>query len=424
VAGEQALNSSIVVIGAGPAGWSAARAFARNHPVHLIEGGPIVEPPPSSDVFEALARYGRTDLLAHRTETQTAKPYAAAGGVGGSALVNGMLRMLPDAGVLAEAWDLPGWDEQRIHQSLARTSHGAVQEVGSLERSRLDHVIDELDGSTDTDYFGEGNQRPSWPAGPNVVVTTNARVDRVLTTNDKVVGVVMASGEVLEASSVVLCAGAIETPRLLWRSGLTHAAIGRNLADHPSLAFTVPGSFSTRRATRLAFMSSKPNGANDLLVTSYDRNELVLLTLLRTKSRGWLTAGMIHLNQLSHPDDRAALSSGVRQLASHLPKATGPDGASLEHISHFSDDDLDGWMLQNEDGTYHVAGTCRMGNSAQENVADPKGQVYGVSGLFIADASIFPSLPLATPQATVMAVADAVASGLVASGRVASGTGR
>jgi choline dehydrogenase len=42
-------------------------------------------------------------------------------------------------------------------------------------------------------------------------------------------------------------------------------------------------------------------------------------------------------------------------------------------------------------------------------VVDPNGCVFGVAGLFIADASVFPSLPLATPQATVMAAADTIA---------------
>ena len=371
-----------------------------------------MEPPPSSDVFEALTRYGRTDLLAHRTEAQRPRSYVAAAGVGGSALVNGMLNMPPDAQALAEAWGVPGWDEQRISESVARTSHGAALAVASVERSRLDRVIDELSGSADALYVGEGNRRPSWPVGPNVSLTTNTRVDRVLRTTGRVVGIMTASGETLEATRVVLCAGAIETPRLSWRSGLAHPAVGRNLADHPSLAFTVPGSFSTRRATRVALMSSTPHGADDLLVTSYDRKELVLLTLLRAKSRGWLTADMIHLNQLSHPEDRAALRSGVRQLALRVPKATGPDGTSVEQISRFSDDDLDGWMLHHEDGTYHVAGTCRMGVSAEDSVVDPNGQVFGVSGLYIADASVFPFLPLAAPQATVMAVADAIAAAL------------
>jgi choline dehydrogenase-like flavoprotein len=417
MAGGRALNPPVMVIGAGPAGCTAARALARNgHSVLVIEGGPIVEPAPSSDVFEALAAHGRTDLVALRTEAQRPRSYAASAGVGGSALVNGMLKMLPDAHALAQEWGVPGWDERRIRQSVARTSQSAASAVAT-ERSRLDRVIDELSGSTEAAYFGEGHRRPSWPVGPNTVLTTNTRVDRVLRANGRVVGVMTTSGEMLEATRVVVCAGAVETPRLLWRSGLSHPAIGQNLADHPSLAFTIPGSFSTRRATRLALMPSKQRGANDLLVTSYDRNELVLLTLLRTKSRGWLTADVIHLNQLSHPEDRTALRSGVRQLALCVPHATGPDGTPLDQIAHFSDDDLDAWMLHHEDGTYHVAGTCRMGVSATDGVVDPEGQVFGVSGLHVVDASVFPSLPLATPQATVMAIADAIAAAIQPSGR-------
>ncbi len=398
------------MIGAGPAGCTAANALARNgHAVHLVEAGPVIDPPPSSDVFEAITAHGRADLLVHRTEVQPAKSYVAAAGVGGSALVNGMLKMPPDPVAVADAWQLPGWDAARIKRSLSRAL-GDAAPATNTERSRLDSVIDELSGSANALYFGEGTRRPSWPVGPNVVLTTNTRVDRVLRTTDKVSGVVTASGESIRTSQVVLCTGAIETPRLLWRSGLAHSAMGHNLADHPSLAFTVPGSFSTRRATRLALMSSTPHGAKDLLVTSYDRNELVLLTLLRTRSSGWLTENMIHLNQLSDPEDRAALRSGVRQLALRLPQASGPDGASLDRISRFSDDDLDRWMLHHEDGTYHVAGTCRMGVSAEVSVVDPTGQVFGIGGLYIADASVFPRLPLTAPQATVMAVADAIAA--------------
>jgi choline dehydrogenase-like flavoprotein len=397
------------VIGAGPAGCTAANALARNgHDVRLIEGGPLVEPPPSADVFEALADYGRNDLMAIRTEAQKPRPYAGAAGVGGSALVNGMLSMSPNARELADQWGLPAWDEQRMRQSLARTPSNE----GSVERSLLDAVVDELSGSTEARYFGHDGRRPAWPMDTSVMLTTNTRVDRVLRDDDGVVGVRTTAGETLHTRRVVVCAGAIETPRLLWRSGLMHAAIGRNLVDHPSLAFNVPGSFSTRRATRLALMSSTEDGTRDLMVTSYDRREMVLMTLLRTKSTGWLTADLLHVDQLSHPDDRAALRSGVRQLARHLPYAIGPDGTSLEHLAHIDDDDLDRWMLHHEDGTYHVAGTCRMGVSAFDSVVDPTGQVFGVSGLYIADASVFPSLPLATPQATVMAVADAISTAL------------
>lgn len=59
---------------------------------------------------------------------------------------------------------------------------------------------------------------------------------------------------------------------------------------------------------------------------------------------------------------------------------------------------------------YHAAGTCAMGKAGDVNaVVDTKGRVYGVHGLRVVDASIFPLLPPGHPQATVYALAEKVA---------------
>ena len=60
-------------------------------------------------------------------------------------------------------------------------------------------------------------------------------------------------------------------------------------------------------------------------------------------------------------------------------------------------------------GTAHQMGTCRLGSSPRTAVADPRGQVYGVRGLFIADASAFPSASGVNPMLTTMALAYRVA---------------
>jgi choline dehydrogenase-like flavoprotein len=59
--------------------------------------------------------------------------------------------------------------------------------------------------------------------------------------------------------------------------------------------------------------------------------------------------------------------------------------------------------------TAHQMGSCRMGASARTSVADPYGQVHGVPGLYIADASGFPTASGVNPMLTVMALAHRVA---------------
>ncbi len=64
---------------------------------------------------------------------------------------------------------------------------------------------------------------------------------------------------------------------------------------------------------------------------------------------------------------------------------------------------------------YHPAGTCRIGADADAGaVVDAELRVRGISGLRIADASVFPLIPNAPLHATVLAIAEK-AAGLIGS---------
>lgn len=54
----------------------------------------------------------------------------------------------------------------------------------------------------------------------------------------------------------------------------------------------------------------------------------------------------------------------------------------------------------------HTFGSCRMSGRADSGVVDANGKVYGVDGLWLMDASVFPSPSAVNPQATVMALSD------------------
>lgn len=62
----------------------------------------------------------------------------------------------------------------------------------------------------------------------------------------------------------------------------------------------------------------------------------------------------------------------------------------------------------------HQMGTCSMGRSARDGVVDPRGRVWGVGdGLYVADASVFPSASGVNPMVTTMAIAEWVSTEII-----------
>ena len=57
--------------------------------------------------------------------------------------------------------------------------------------------------------------------------------------------------------------------------------------------------------------------------------------------------------------------------------------------------------------------SCRMGSRAETSVVNADHQVWGVPGLFVADASTFPTSSGVNPMLTIMAVAHR-AAGVIA----------
>jgi choline dehydrogenase len=54
---------------------------------------------------------------------------------------------------------------------------------------------------------------------------------------------------------------------------------------------------------------------------------------------------------------------------------------------------------------YHPVGTCRMGQDDMA-VVDPDLRVHGVSRLWVADASIMPTIPVGNTNATAIMIGD------------------
>jgi cholesterol oxidase len=75
------------------------------------------------------------------------------------------------------------------------------------------------------------------------------------------------------------------------------------------------------------------------------------------------------------------------------------------------------WPMRNNISV-HPLGGCSIANNAQEGVVsantDNRGQVFGYKGLYVADGSVIPTSLGADPAATISAISEWIAQGIVA----------
>jgi choline dehydrogenase-like flavoprotein len=102
--------------------------------------------------------------------------------------------------------------------------------------------------------------------------------------------------------------------------------------------------------------------------------------------------------------DKAA----IRQAIEGVKNCSRAAGASLNPVN--------GWpaiCLFSPGYERHYSGTCRIGNDSLTAAANPYGEIFGVSGLFVADNSMIPSMSAANPTLTTVALAIRTADYIV-----------
>jgi 5-(hydroxymethyl)furfural/furfural oxidase len=76
------------------------------------------------------------------------------------------------------------------------------------------------------------------------------------------------------------------------------------------------------------------------------------------------------------------------------------------------------YVRRHAQAVYHVCGTCRMGGTDDpEAVVDPNCRVFGVDGLCVVDASVFPSVPAGATHFPVLMTAEKIADQIKAQWR-------
>ncbi|MCD1572626.1 GMC family oxidoreductase [Agromyces mediolanus] len=278
----------------------------------------------------------------------------------------------------------------------------------------------------------------------------------------RVVGVVYEQdGELheLRADEVVLAAGAIDSPRILLRSGIGPAdelaelgidvvadlpGVGRNLHDH----LLSPVIFTTERPvgpphegvsvtqTHLFWKSDPALEVPDtqpinFSVPMYQEGMTgpgdgfsLMAGIVTPKSRGSIRLSgpephdplRIDLGALAHPDDVRSLVASVAQCRriGRQPALAEAWGASeLYPGPEVPDDELEDYVRSTAITYHHQVGTCAMG-VGPDAVVDPKLRVHGVAGLRVADASIMPRVTTGNTNAPAVLIGEQAARFLLA----------
>jgi choline dehydrogenase-like flavoprotein len=246
--------------------------------------------------------------------------------------------------------------------------------------------------------------------------------------------------------ALFLCAGGVETPRLLLHTGLANSSdqVGRNYMAHG--ATQVWGKFPTEMRSHRGYPSSiitedtvRPADADfagGYLIQSLG---VVPLTLSTTLARGgglWgrdmvdmmdsyrYMAGVgINAECLPHEDNRLTLADELDDFG--IPKAR------ISFTAHDNEDAIEKHAIRTMTSiveaagatsttvlarTAHTIGTARMGTSADSAVVDADGRSFDIPNLWIADNSVFPSAVIANPALAIMALALRTADRFVAAG--------
>ena len=70
-----------------------------------------------------------------------------------------------------------------------------------------------------------------------------------------------------------------------------------------------------------------------------------------------------------------------------------------------TDDEIDAFVRETVESTYHPCGSCRMGSDAMA-VVDPELRVHGIAGLRVIDSSVFPTEPNGNLNAPTIMLAE------------------
>jgi choline dehydrogenase-like flavoprotein len=488
------LEADVCVVGSGGGGSViAARLAEAGRSVLVLERGGYNN---EQDFRQTEASGGALYLRGGVMWSQGGQMGLLAGStLGGGTVVNSMVCLrTPDE--VREAWAEMGvegvagpefdaatdrvWERLNVNTEATHYNRNTELMVGALERLGHGHERIARNASLDDDpkfcgYCNNACQRgckrstlktylvDAAAAGAEFLV--DCKAERVLVEDGRAAGVeatvTTSGGEIpvtVRAPTVVLAAGAMESPALLLRSGVGGPAVGEHLQLHP--AWIVNGVY----AEPVASWSGQIQSAVSFGMSHCEDEAGFLIESLTLSPALWSGAMSFadpvdHRRQMQkmahmatwhgvshdHGSGRVVLGSDGEAVVdwsltdpvdqrvaarAHVEVARLHHDAGAEEIStfHFTPrrwrrgEDFDAYVRTLEATppeeytayTAHQMSSCRLGADPATSVADGRGQLHDTPGVWVGDASALPTAPGINPMITLMALADLTAGHILA----------
>ena len=239
--------------------------------------------------------------------------------------------------------------------------------------------------------------------------------------------------------NVFLCAGAIETPRLLLMNGMSNSSgqVGKNFLTHTGVQVWgefeettnpykgIPGSLISEdfhRPENVSFAGGFLLQSIGVMPVTYAsqlvRGRGLWGNALKQRMAAYThVAGINILGEcLPYDNNYLELSDELDERGLPKPRIYFTNGKNENDLSDYAEKLMrDIWKQAGakEIWTFkrnpHIMGTCRMGNDSHDAVVDSNGKSFDVPNLYISDNSIFPSSLSANPALTIMALSLRIA---------------
>jgi choline dehydrogenase len=287
-------------------------------------------------------------------------------------------------------------------------------------------------------------------ARANLTIIDEAQVTAVILKGNKAQGLRYRKANqecTVMADKVLLSAGVYHSPQILMLSGIgppselerhgipvIHAleGVGQNYQDHPMVTVTAKAKENDtklqlrgRSTLKIYYKSNPARDSIDFHIIPREVTHIAGVgdmtgfscNLLEQTNRGCLSLAsadpmdlpIIDPQVLEHPKDIQRMVAAMR-FVQKLMDTEPLNRFCGELISPGPDEDWEKFARSSYTSYYHGVGTCKMGPASdRRSVVDQKLSVHGTENLWVADASIMPTVTHANTNLTCMMIGERAA---------------